>query len=197
MRIIKDWNIIKKRLADEQNKIEDEIKFPSKLIDFLILAEDHRYYRHIGFDIISIIRAIFKNTFFHKHEGASTIEQQLVRVIINDYRPTFFRKLKEILLAILLNKIADKKDIALIYLNIAYYGTDYQDLNSIMNKYGLKKSDSIQDDICSEIIARLKYPEPHKTSIKRITQIQNRKQYILRLYYKKERYECKRLFNDF
>ena len=60
--------------------------------------------------------------FFHKHEGASTIEQQLVRVLTNDYERTLKRKLKEIYLASHLRKYADKETIAIAYLDIAYYG---------------------------------------------------------------------------
>ncbi|WP_349825405.1 transglycosylase domain-containing protein [Bacteroides ovatus] len=43
---------------------------------------------HIGFDIIAIIRACFKLLISNKKEGASTIEQQLIRVVTNDYRYT-------------------------------------------------------------------------------------------------------------
>jgi penicillin-binding protein 1A len=49
------------------------------LIAHLISGEDHRFYNHIGFDPIAILRAIYKRIDAGKIEGASTIEQQYVR----------------------------------------------------------------------------------------------------------------------
>ncbi len=72
------------------------------LLDLLVLGEDHRNRYHIGFDIIAITRAIYRRVTTGLKEGASTIEQQLVRVITADYSMTFSRKLKEILLAVVI-----------------------------------------------------------------------------------------------
>jgi membrane peptidoglycan carboxypeptidase len=182
MKIYKDWKIVKKRMYEERMKSSNDFVSSSKLISFLIVAEDHRYYHHIGFDLISIIRALLKNIYCKKREGASTIDQQLVRVLTNDYSITISRKFKEIFLAIMLDKNYDKNSIALIYLNLAYYGTDYQNLDAILRKFNLNKKQMIDDDICAEIIARLKYPEPHCYSETRHSQIENRKKYILYLH---------------
>ena len=113
----KDWRLLQETLPKENSKIECFIEEESaeRLISFLIVAEDHRYKYHIGFDIIAIIRACFKLLINGKKEGASTIEQQLVRVVTNDYRYTLNRKIKEIILAILLKRIINKKRIAIIY----------------------------------------------------------------------------------
>ena len=184
MSLEKDWNIIKAKLALEIAQIENDFICADKLIDFLIQAEDHRYRHHLGFDTISIIRALYKNLFKGAKEGASTIEQQLVRVLTSDYERSIGRKCKEIILATRLKKIATKREIALVYLNIAYYGTDYQNLDSILQKYNLCKKDEIPDEICAEIVARLKYPEPHSMGIKRIKQIQIRSKYVLDRYNK-------------
>lgn len=182
MSINREWNIVKKKMSYEIAQLNNQMRSSSKLIDFLIIAEDHRYYNHIGFDVISIIRALYKNLFLNKHEGASTIEQQLIRVLTNDYRYSFKRKIKEIILAVMLKKIADKRLIAFVYLNIAYYGTNYQNLASIMNKFGLNDNDLISDDVCAEIVSRLKYPEPCLFNERRMYQIEKRKNYILNLY---------------
>ena len=180
----KDWRLLQETLPKENSKIECFIEEESaeRLISFLIVAEDHRYKYHIGFDIIAIIRACFKLLINGKKEGASTIEQQLVRVVTNDYRYTLNRKIKEIILAILLKRIINKKRIALIYLNIAYYGTKYQSLDSIFEKFDLTKSDHIDNRTCAEIIARLKYPEPLSYNFNRLLQINKRVQHILYLY---------------
>lgn len=156
----------------------------NKIIRYLIVAEDRRYYSHPGMDIIAIFRAVYKNLLFHKHEGASTIEQQLVRVLTNDYERTLKRKLKEIYLALHLRKYADKKTIAIAYLDIAYYGANYQNLNKMLKRFDTSLSKNMSDEVCAEVVARLKYPEPFTMSEKRREQIYRRKKYILRRYAK-------------
>lgn len=182
----KDLDILKKIIPQESTKIESLLTNISadKLVNFLVVAEDHRYKYHIGFDVIAIFRAILKNIVYKTSEGASTIEQQLVRVIINDYKRCLSRKIKEIILASYVKLVFDKRKLALIYLNIAYYGTRYQSLEAILRKYNLTKKDTIDDCICAEIVARLKYPEPLVCSVHRKKQIEMRVKHILCLYKK-------------
>ncbi|WP_185279267.1 biosynthetic peptidoglycan transglycosylase, partial [Elizabethkingia anophelis] len=108
-----------------------------KLVDFLIIGEDRRYYQHKGFDVIAIIRAIRNRIFYNKKEGASTIEQQLVRVLTNQYCRTLKRKIKEIILATKLKKMLSKKEIALLYLRLAYFGTDKIGLENTLVSFSL------------------------------------------------------------
>ncbi|HJC93370.1 MAG TPA: transglycosylase domain-containing protein [Candidatus Phocaeicola excrementigallinarum] len=182
----KDLDILKKIIPQESTKIESLLTNVSadKLVNFLIVAEDHRYKYHIGFDVIAIFRAILKHVVYNTSEGASTIEQQLVRVIINDYTRSLSRKIKEIILASYVKLVFDKRILALIYLNIAYYGTQYQSLEAILRKYDLTKKDAINDCICAEIVARLKYPEPLVCSVHRKKQIEIRVKHVLYLYNK-------------
>jgi len=195
MSLKKDWIIIKERLPLEIAQIGNDFICADKLVDYLIQAEDHRYKHHLGFDVIAIFRAIYKNLFKGTMEGASTIEQQLVRVLTSNYKRTIGRKCKEIILATRLKTIATKREIALVYLNIAYYGTDYQNLDSILRRYSLSKQDNIPDKICAEIVARLKYPEPRSINIRRIKQIEMRTEYILNRYIQStNNYGWKRFF---
>jgi len=186
----KDWNRLKEAISNEAMEIEiikDDASI-NKLVDYLISAEDHRYNYHIGFDLIAIIRAIRNRIIYRKQEGASTIEQQLVRTIIGKYEKTLNRKLREIFLAFSLKLFIDKKTIAIIYLNIAYYGTNYKGLDRILKKFNLIKGDLINDNTCAEIVSRLKYPEP-TTKSNRSELINNRRKYLLRLYEKHTNYK--------
>lgn len=178
----REYSLLRKRLENEIARLETKIEYYRKLIAFLVVAEDHRFYRHPGFDIIAICRALYRNVFYGSHEGASTIEQQLVRVLTGDYRYSYKRKIKEIYLASKLHKIADKDTLAATYLFVANYGTDYQSLTAILSKYNKNIHQEIDDEICAEIIARLKYPEPRAINKQRIYQIEQRKQHILWLY---------------
>ena len=156
-----------------------------RMLDILILGEDHRNKYHIGFDIIAICRATYRNYVKNHKEGASTIDQQLVRVIIGDYRPTFTRKIKEILLAVIIRCRFDRRQLAISYLDIAYYGTNYQSLDSMLEKFGLSREDDIDLQTCASIVARLKYPEPKIKTDMNFGRIERRTSYLIRLYLRK------------
>ena len=177
-----DYMVMFQRLQPELERLRYNPEGYKKLVKFLVVAEDHRYYMHPGFDIIGICRAIYRNVFLGKREGASTIEQQLVRVLTEDYRYSFRRKIKEIYLATKLKQFADKYTLAAAYLDIANYGTDYQGLERILQKFGVTLHQEITDEVCAEIVARLKYPEPRRYNAVRIAQIEQRKRHIIRLY---------------
>lgn len=134
------------------------IKIDKIFIQVLILAEDRRNKLHRGVDTIAILRAIKVRLLENKYQGASTIEQQFIRVVTNRFEKTFYRKLREQILAILLDKKAEKYDISKSYLLIAYYGYNLTGLSAIKKIY----IDINKVDITTaiEIISRLKYPQP-------------------------------------
>lgn len=183
----KDYIKMSQRLQLELEKLKTKPDCYKKLVAFLVVGEDHRYYKHIGFDVIGIGRAIYRDVFHGKREGASTIEQQLVRVLTEDYRYSIRRKIKEIYLATKLKHFADKYTLAAAYLDIANYGTDLSGLTSVLNKFGATLKQDIDDNICAEVVARLKYPEPRRYNAHRMEQIELRKKHILRLY--KQQYQ--------
>ena len=183
-RIYYDYRQLKDILPLAESRVMDLYDSLSgqRLVDLLIVAEDHRNRFHIGVDVIAIGRALFRGMTSSAREGASTIEQQLVRVVTGDYRHSVARKLKEILLAISIRMQYDRRILALIYLDMAYYGTLYQSLDAILDKFGLKRCDDIDLPTCASIVARLKYPEPRMSSDRRFSQIKSRSNHILRLY---------------
>lgn len=182
-----DLNKVKNIIKNERVNIDNlsNLGELDKLINFLIIAEDRRFYNHLGFDIIAIFRAIRNRMLYHKLEGASTIEQQLIRVLTNQYERTLYRKIKEIILATKLKRFLSKKEIALLYLKLAYYGTDKQGLESILSFYKLKFDDKISDNICASIIARLKYPEPKSDFSQKHILITRRTNHLMKLYQEK------------
>ncbi|MAA66350.1 MAG: hypothetical protein CL581_16460 [Alteromonadaceae bacterium] len=60
----------------------------------LVVAEDHRNQLHYGIDPIAILSAFAGRVFKGKKRGASTIEQQFVRVITQRYERTVRRKIR-------------------------------------------------------------------------------------------------------
>lgn len=99
---------------------------PQIYLDAVISAEDHRFYKHRGIDIISITRAIIhdiKNK--NLNEGGSTITQQLAKNIYFTQDKKITRKVAEIFMAIKLESILDKEEILELYLNTSYFGNGY------------------------------------------------------------------------
>lgn len=92
-----------------------------------IAIEDKNFYNHHGFELTSFIRAVLVNlTTLSFSQGGSTITQQVVKnsILTKDKTPT--RKLKELILALKLEKVLTKEDILSLYLNeIPYGGTLY------------------------------------------------------------------------
>lgn len=179
-----DRRVIEERIIEEKESLYkfERLKNLDKLVIFLVVGEDRRFFKHSGFDIIAICRAIRNRIFYNKKEGASTIEQQLVRVLTNQYDKTIRRKLKEIILASTLKKYLSKKNIALLYLSLAYYGTEKQGLEQTLKSFNLKLDEEIRNDVCAGIISRLKYPEPKSHLSSKIELIEKRKIHILKLY---------------
>lgn len=92
-----------------------------------IAIEDKDFYSHHGFVFSSFLRALVVNlTSLSFSQGGSTITQQVVKnsILTKDKTPT--RKLKELILALKLEKVLTKNEIFSLYLNeIPYGGTVY------------------------------------------------------------------------
>jgi membrane carboxypeptidase/penicillin-binding protein PbpC len=126
------------------------------LLRVLIVAEDRRNSVHVGIDPISIVRATVHFIAFRKIEGASTIEQQFVRVVTGRYKRTIPRKLREQVLAIILARLRSKRHIASAYLQIAFYGKDLEQLLTNLDA----RLGTIGESKSIALVSRLKYPEP-------------------------------------
>ena len=98
-------------------------QIPPEMRAAMIAVEDKRFRSHIGVDPIGIARS-FKVRFESGHwrQGGSTITQQLARNIFLTNSRTFGRKLKEVVLALALERKFSKDQILELYLNRVYFG---------------------------------------------------------------------------
>lgn len=152
-------------------------EIPDLFTPYLIAAEDHRSLFHYGVDHIGIFRALFRRILNGKTQGASTIEQQFVRVVTGDYSYSLRRKFKEQVLAILLTKKRSKEKISKAYLAIAYYGHNCDGTKGIENILGSNLQEVSEKQIIS-IVARLKYPKPLTNIVRWEGKIRRRAVYI-------------------
>ncbi|MFH0925630.1 MAG: PBP1A family penicillin-binding protein [bacterium] len=131
---------IEKRIPVPLNEI------PANIKQAIIAVEDSRFYSHNGIDLFGIARAFWVNIKISIKtrklifaEGASTITQQLVRLVVlkRERSPLkkLLRKLKEILLALKLEKSYCKDEILGLYLNQVYFGHGSYGIESASNIY--------------------------------------------------------------
>jgi penicillin-binding protein 1A len=94
------------------------------LLKAIVATEDSRFYTHHGVDLVGVGRAALYDV-LHRgtHEGASTITMQLARNLFLSPEQDFERKIKEMLLALQIEKKFTKDEILELYLNQIYFGS--------------------------------------------------------------------------
>ncbi len=112
----------------------DEI--PPEMRAAMIAVEDKRFRSHLGVDPIGIARSVkVRVDTGHWLQGGSTITQQLARNIFLTNTRTFGRKLKEIVLAMALERKFSKDQILELYLNRVYFGGGAYGIDAASRKF--------------------------------------------------------------
>jgi penicillin-binding protein 1C len=103
---------------------------PPMLVAATIAAEDRRFFRHVGIDPLSVVRALKTNLREGAVvEGGSTISQQTAKLLLNRLEPGRSRgvaaKIREAVIALRLEHRFTKRELLAMYLNLAPYGNQY------------------------------------------------------------------------
>jgi penicillin-binding protein 1C len=108
-----------------------------------IAIEDVTFYEHMGFRPLSFMRAVWADiTTGSFAQGGSTITQQVVKNALLTQEKTIIRKLKEIILAVRLDRLYSKDEILMTYLNEnPYGGTIYGVQEASQYFFGVDASD--------------------------------------------------------
>lgn len=89
----------------------------------VVAKEDQRFFEHQGVDPLSVVRAIWRNVSTGGiAEGGSTLTQQYVKMTYVGTERTVYRKIREAVVALQLEKERSKEEILESYLNRAYFG---------------------------------------------------------------------------
>lgn len=134
---IKGYNMYQEAMAvlplsERIEEIQNEAHFtrisqlPDFYIDAVVSVEDHRFWDHCGIDPIAIARAVWtdlKTMSFQ--EGGSTITQQLVKNMLFTQDKKLERKFAEVFAAFAVEKQCSKEEIFELYVNTAYFGSNY------------------------------------------------------------------------
>lgn len=90
----------------------------------VIAAEDQRYYDHPGYDLAELSAALARNHEAQRIErGASTLSQQVAKLLATGDERSPVRKLREVLYAVEMERTLGKARILRLYLDNAPWGT--------------------------------------------------------------------------
>lgn len=113
-------------VAEYGEKRRDPLRFdqiPPTLVHAFLAAEDANFYEHPGISIRGLLRAAFELIKTgQKRQGGSTITMQLARNFFLSDRKTYSRKIRELFLALKIEKALSKDQILELYLNKIYLG---------------------------------------------------------------------------
>lgn len=119
-------------------------QMPVLLQRAFVAAEDRRFYQHDGVDVVGIGRAMVRNLREGSvEEGASTITQQLARMVFLSQDRTLLRKLKEAALAGKIERQLSKQQILEQYLNFVYLGSSAYGVSDAAWIYFSKRPDQL------------------------------------------------------
>ena len=109
---------------------------PDHLMEAIVAIEDRRFYDHMGFDPIGILRAAWRNARAGGVvEGGSTITQQLAKVLFLEPERTLRRKLQEAVIATWLDMRLSKDEILVKYLDSVYFGSGATGISAAAKVY--------------------------------------------------------------
>lgn len=177
--VYSDDNRIIAEFYKEYRKVVPLSKIPPMLKDAFISAEDSRFYTHKGIDILSIIRAFFKNVEAGAIvQGGSTITQQVTRSFLLTPEKSFRRKFREAVLAYKIDKAFSKDEILFLYLNQIYLGYGTYGVEAASLKYFGKSVEDLNLAECA-ILAGLPQAPTRYSPFKNFEKARQRQIYVL------------------
>ncbi|MCX8015334.1 MAG: penicillin-binding protein 1A, partial [candidate division WOR-3 bacterium] len=158
-------------------------EIPQMLKDALIVVEDKRFYSHWGVDVIRVFGALFYNLkSMRKAQGASTITQQLARNMFLTQEKTLVRKLKELLLALELERTYSKDEILEMYLNQVWFGSGAYGVEAAAQVYFNKSVKDLTLPECALLAALPKAPQYYSPYVNPAQALKRRNLFLKMLY---------------
>lgn len=147
------------RFALDRREPIDLNNVPQHLKQAFIAAEDHCFWSHCGVSLRGILRSLLINCYHGKIvQGASTITQQLVKLLFFDARRTYGRKFKEQCYALLVERHFSKEHILQTYLNHVYFGCGIYGVQAAAQRFWSKNAHDLTLDEAAMLAAVVKSP---------------------------------------
>jgi len=127
------------------------------LVNALVSTEDERFYDHPGIDFKSTARAV---AFMGKKGGGSTITQQLSKLLFHkrsrNLVKRIIQKIKEMVIAVRLERQYTKDEILSMYMNTYDWGHQAVGIRSAARIYFGKEPDELDIDEAATLVGMLK-----------------------------------------
>jgi penicillin-binding protein 1A len=131
-------------LHDEERIDRHLDQLAPAVVPAVLAAEDKHFWSHVGVDIVRMAGAALNDAKSRRlTQGASTITQQLVRSQALGRERTWSRKLREILLAVRIERRFTKNEILETYLNRIYLGDGYFGFQAAARGYFDKEASAL------------------------------------------------------
>ncbi len=139
----RDGEVIGRFFLEQRFRVSLD-RIPEHVQEAFISAEDGRFWQHAGFDLRGIARAAWVNWRGGSvTQGASTITQQVMRMLMLSRQRSYTRKAKEVILAWRIERELSKRDILYIYLNHVYLGSGAHGVQAAARIYFGKDVDNL------------------------------------------------------
>lgn len=135
----RDGKILYEFFSERRRVVISLDEVPENLKLATLAIEDANFYKHIGFDLKGILRAVYRIVFKKKLEGGSTITQQLVKNALLTPERTISRKIKEAFLTLATEILYGKNEILEMYFNQTPYGGTLWGIETAARGYFDKK----------------------------------------------------------
>lgn len=150
------------------------------LIHAFLAAEDQQFFKHHGICIPAMFRSFFKNFTRGKIvQGASTITQQLIKLLFLDSSRTFKRKTHELFLALIVEHQFSKQQILQTYLNHIYLGCGIYGVEAASLRFWNKHASDLTVAQAATLAAIVQSPE-RLCPLMRSPRTLTRRNYVLR-----------------
>ena len=154
----KEWG----RFALDRRKPIELSSLPQHLIQAFVASEDHQFFSHAGISFKGIVRSVFVNLYHgRKMQGASTITQQLVKLLFFDIKKTFKRKVQEQVYAMLVERQFSKEQILQAYLNHVYFGCGIYGVEAAAQRFWGISAAGLSFDQSALLAAIIKSPRSY------------------------------------
>lgn len=161
-KVYDDNNNVISEFFIERRELTSIDRVPDHLKNGIICMEDKLFYKHWGVDILALIRSLITNMLHMRVvQGGSTITMQLARNMFLSLEQTMVRKLKEIALAIRIERAYTKDEILEKYLNQINFGQGRYGVSTAAKYYFDKDISELTLSECALLIAIPRSPEKY------------------------------------
>lgn len=177
-----DEEVIKTFTAYRFEKVDIK-DVPDHIKNAVIATEDKNFYHHKGYDPIGLARSTLVNIKSGGFkQGASTITQQLARILFLNNEKTFDRKIKEFIVAARIEKTISKDKILEMYLNNVYLGSGAYGVAGAAQIYFNKPLKELSLAECALIAGLPQAPSVYSPYNDKKLALERRDQVLLRMF---------------